>query len=358
MTQPDSHENMVDFASRLTAWQSRHGRHDLPWQGSRDPYTVWLSEIMLQQTQVATVIPYYLRFTARFPGIAALAAATEDEVLTLWSGLGYYSRARNLHRAAQWVMERHGGEFPRDFAAIQALPGIGRSTAAAIAAFAFGSRRAILDGNVKRVLARCFCIEGHPGEKAVENALWELAERLLPATHIESYTQGLMDLGASLCSRSRPRCGECPLQGECIAHLTGRTAELPTRNSRPPLPEKETALLVLLRNGEILLEKRPPTGIWGGLWSLPEIGVADDPAQAALARFGIETETFLTMPPVRHTFTHFRLHLHPLVAEALGQRHEARQGSALWLALADALDAALPTPIRKLLERLNHDQAA
>jgi len=184
---------MADFASRLIAWQRRHGRHDLPWQGSRDPYVVWLSEIMLQQTQVATVIPYYQRFTTRFPGIAALAAATEDEVLTLWSGLGYYSRARNLHRAAQLVMERHAGDFPRDFASIVALPGIGRSTAAAISAFAFGSRRAILDGNVKRVLARCFGIEGHPGAKAVENALWELAERLLPAAHIESYTQGLMD---------------------------------------------------------------------------------------------------------------------------------------------------------------------
>ncbi|MFA7241328.1 MAG: A/G-specific adenine glycosylase [Sulfuricellaceae bacterium] len=358
MNQPDAHENRAGFASRLTAWQCRHGRHDLPWQGSRDPYAVWLSEIMLQQTQVATVIPYYLRFTARFPDIAALAAATEDEVLVLWSGLGYYSRARNLHRAAQLVMARHGGELPRDFAAIQALPGIGRSTAAAIAAFAFGSRRAILDGNVKRVLARCFGIAGHPGGKAVENALWALAEQLLPTTHIESYTQGLMDLGASLCGRNRPRCGECPLRDECIAHLEGRTAELPTRKSRPPLPEKETALLMLLRDGEILLEKRPPTGIWGGLWSLPEIGLNDDPAQAALARFGVETEGFLALPPVRHTFTHFRLLLHPLVADALGQRHEARQSSALWLALPDALGAALPAPVRKLLERLDHGQAA
>jgi A/G-specific adenine glycosylase len=351
---------MPDFASRLIAWQRQHGRHDLPWQGNRDPYAVWLSEIMLQQTQVATVIPYYQRFAARFPTIKALAAASEDEVLTLWSGLGYYSRARNLHRAAQLVMARHAGElhsdfhsdFPRDFAAIQALPGIGRSTAAAISVFAFGSRRAILDGNVKRVLARCFGIEGYPGEKAVENALWELAERLLPSENIENYTQGLMDLGASLCSRSRPRCGECPLRGECVAHRDGRTAELPTRKARAPLPEKATAMLVLLRDGEILLEKRPPTGIWGGLWSLPEIGVDDDPALAALTRFGIEAKAFDALPLILHTFTHFRLHIRPLVAETLGQRQEVRQSSSLWLALPDALGAALPAPVRKLLERL------
>lgn len=349
MKQPKLNDNSAEFACLLTAWQCLHGRHDLPWQGSRDPYTVWLAEIMLQQTQVATVIPYFQRFTARFPGIAALAAATEDEVLALWSGLGYYSRARNLHRAAQMVLECYAGIFPRDFAAIQALPGIGRSTAAAIAVFAFGQRRAILDGNVKRVLARCFCIEGAPGEKAVENVLWELAERLLPDTQIESYTQGLMDLGASLCSRSRPRCGECPLQGGCIAHATGRTSELPIRKSRPPLPEKTIALLMLLRKGEILLEKRPPTGIWGGLWSLPEIGFDDDPAQAALACFGVEIETFQALPPVRHTFTHFRLHMHPLLAEVRSLRPEARQGGGLWLDLSEALGAALPAPIRKLI---------
>ncbi len=342
----------MDFATRLIAWQKQHGRHHLPWQGTRDPYRVWLSEIMLQQTQVATVIPYYQRFVARFPDIAALAAATQDEVLTLWSGLGYYSRGRNLHRAAQQVTASCGGEFPRGFTEIQTLPGIGRSTAAAVSVFAFGQRRAILDGNVKRVLARCFGIAGYPGEKPVEKRLWELAEELLPTVAIESYTQGMMDLGATLCTRSKPRCGECPLGAQCVALREGRSAELPTRKARAPLPEKECAMLVLLRDGEVLLEKRPPSGIWGGLWSLPEIAVGDDPAQAALARFGVEADTFRAMPSLRHTFTHFRLHIHPLQAEVRRCRPEAREESALWLALADALGAALPTPVRNLLTQL------
>jgi A/G-specific adenine glycosylase len=343
------------FAARLIDWQRQHGRHDLPWQRTRDPYVVWLSEIMLQQTQVATVIPYFHRFVARFPGIAALAAATEDEVLVLWSGLGYYSRARNLHRAAQRVMEHHGGNFPRVFEDVEGLHGIGRSTAAAVCVFAFGQRRAILDGNVKRVLARCFGVEGYPGEKSVENALWELAEKLLPATDIEAYTQGLMDLGATVCARAKPRCDACPLGAECVAQRDGRTAQLPARRSRPPLPEKETTMLVLLRDGEVLLEKRPPTGIWGGLWSLPEIAVGDDPAQAALARFGIEAGAFAPLPPIRHTFTHFRLHIRPVQAEVRRFRPEARQEAGLWLALPDALGAALATPVRNLLKHLNPD---
>jgi len=348
------------FSSAIIAWQRRHGRHDLPWQQSRDPYRVWLSEIMLQQTQVATVIPYYLRFLERFPDLAALAAAPEDDVLALWSGLGYYSRARNLHRAARQIAARHGGAFPADFAAIQELPGIGRSTAAAVAAFAFGQRRAILDGNVKRVLTRCFGIAGFPGEKAVEKQLWHLAETLLPATDIESYTQGLMDLGATLCSRAKPRCGKCPLAEECVAYRTGRTAEFPQRKARAPLPEKFSVFLVLLCDGQILLEKRPPTGIWGSLWSLPEIVPGDDPALAARQRFGFECGEFTALPPIRHTFTHFRLEIRPLLGYGSIKGDTARQGAALWLALPAALATALPTPVRKLLERLerhDHDQA-
>ncbi len=339
----------MDFARLLIDWQKQHGRHGLPWQVACAPYPVWLSEIMLQQTQVATVIPYYRRFLERFPDIAVLAAAEEDAVLALWSGLGYYSRARNLHRAAREVAARYGGQFPRGFAEILALPGIGRSTAAAVSVFAFGQRRAILDGNVKRVLARCFAVEGYPGAKAVENALWALAERLLPQDGIESYTQGLMDLGASLCARAKPRCGECPLAGLCVARRDGRTAELPWRKARPVLPEKEIALLVLLDGGEILLEKRPPTGIWGGLWSLPEVSLNGDPAQAALERYGVEATDFAALPPIRHTFTHFRLHIQPLRAEVRRHRPEARQAGAVWLALPDALGAALPAPVRKLL---------
>lgn len=340
------------FPARIVAWQRREGRHSLPWQGTRDPYRVWLSEIMLQQTQVATVIPYYARFLARFPDIAALAGASEDDVLALWSGLGYYSRGRNLHRAAQQISDLHGGAFPFDFAAIQALPGIGRSTAAAVAVFAFGQRRAILDGNVKRVLTRCYGIAGHPGEKAVENRLWTLAESLLPETAVESYTQGLMDLGATLCTRSKPRCAECPLGDVCVARHTGRQADFPQRKARAPLPHKATAMLMLIADGEILLEKRPSTGIWGGLWSLPEIACDDDPHAAARSRFGFEAGEFTALACLQHTFTHFRLEIRALLGYGSVRHPQARQGATLWLPLSDALGAALPTPVRKLLERL------
>jgi A/G-specific adenine glycosylase len=342
-----------DFAARLIGWQKQHGRHGLPWQDTHDAYAVWLSEIMLQQTQVATVIPYYRRFLARFPDVGALAAAHEDEVLALWSGLGYYSRARNLHRAAQAVLADHGGIFPREHAAVCGLPGIGRSTAAAVCVFAYGQGHAILDGNVKRVLARYFAIEGHPSEKKVENALWTLAEKLLPATDIEVYTQGLMDLGAGVCTRARPRCSDCPLNAQCLAKRDGRTAELPTRRVRAALPERESVLLMLLCKGEILLEKRPPSGIWGGLWSLPEIAPGDDPAQAARVRFGVELAGLACLPPRRHVFTHFRLRFTPVLARVRAFSPEARQPGALWLPLQEALGAALPAPVRKLIEELN-----
>ena len=244
------------FAPALIAWQKKHGRHDLPWQNTRDAYAVWLSEIMLQQTQVSAVIPYYRRFLERFPTIAALAAAPADDVLALWSGLGYYSRARNLHRAAQQVVAEHGGHFPQSQEAVMALPGIGRSTAAAILVFAFGKRGAILDGNVKRVLARVRGITGYPGDSAVAAKLWEEAERLLPKTGLRAYTQGLMDLGATVCARRNPRCTECPAQALCIAHRGGRTAELPTPKPRKALPQRRTLMLILQRAGEVLLEKR------------------------------------------------------------------------------------------------------
>ncbi|BCB25481.1 A/G-specific adenine glycosylase [Sulfurimicrobium lacus] len=340
---------MSGFASSLIQWQKAHGRHDLPWQDSRDPYAVWLSEIMLQQTQVSSVIPYYQRFLASFPDIAALAAATQDEVLAHWSGLGYYSRARNLHRAAQQVVERHGGIFPRDFEQILALPGIGRSTAAAISAFSFGVRRAILDGNVKRVLARYCAVEGHPGQKGVEALLWQHAEALLPQQGIEAYTQGLMDLGATVCSRSRPRCGECPVGRDCLAHHQGRQNELPSPRPRKALPERETAMLLLMRQGEIFLEKRPPTGIWGGMWSFPEISPADDPQEVSLARFGFETGLLEAFPAMQHTFTHFRLHIRPQRLEVQTIQPRANQPGGVWLGLQEALGAAIPTPVRKLL---------
>jgi A/G-specific adenine glycosylase len=344
---------MMNFAPHLMAWQKTHGRHDLPWQNTRDPYAIWVSEIMLQQTQVAAVIPYYRRFITRFPDVARLASASEDEVLRYWSGLGYYSRARNLHRAAEAVMRDHGGQFPRNIETIQLLPGIGRSTAAAIAAFAFGYRCAILDGNVKRVLTRCFGIEGWPGQPAVEKQLWALAEALLPESGIETYSQGLMDLGATLCARSKPACSECPLQERCIAQCRGLVGELPTPRPRKALAERETVMLLLRIGNEILLEKRPPSGIWGGLWSLPEIGRYEDARQAARQRLGLETEVLPPMPAFTHTFTHFRLRITPQPLQVTRQLPESRQAAMVWLDRDDALGAALPAPVRKLLQQLD-----
>lgn len=343
---------MSEFARKLIAWQQAHGRHDLPWQGTRDPYAVWVSEIMLQQTPVAAVIPYYRRFLERLPDLAALAAAPEDAVLALWSGLGYYGRARNLHRAAKAVMERHGGTFPADPALIAELPGIGRSTAAAIASFCFGRRLAILDGNVKRVLARRFGVEGHPGDRAVENALWQQAESLLPEDGIEAYTQGLMDLGATLCTRTKPRCDACPVGEDCVARRQGRVSDLPAPRPRKALPERETAMLLLVCHGEIYLEKRPPTGIWGGLWSLPEAAPGGDPAQAAAGRFGVVVESCLPLPALTHTFSHFRLRIAPWKLEARPDGKRAMEPGGLWLDLEEARGAALPAPVKKLISAI------
>ncbi|MFN3398474.1 MAG: A/G-specific adenine glycosylase, partial [Sulfurimicrobium sp.] len=270
-------------------------------------------------------------------------------VLAHWSGLGYYSRARNLHRAAQCVVERHGGIFPAEFEQVLALPGVGRSTAAAISAFAFGLRHAILDGNVKRVLARYFAVEGHPGAKGVEALLWQHAEALLPWQGIEAYTQGLMDLGATVCTRTRPRCEACPVGRDCLAHHQCRQNELPSPRPRKVLPERQTTMLLFLRKGEIYLEKRPPTGIWAGMWSFPEIAQAEDPRQASLARFGFEAGLLEPLPTLLHTFTHFRLRIRPQCLEVQSVQPRARQADGVWLDIEDALGAAIPAPVRKLL---------
>jgi A/G-specific adenine glycosylase len=311
------------FANRLVSWQRRHGRHDLPWQGTRDPYRIWLSEVMLQQTQVSAVIPYYERFLRRFPDVAALAAASEEEVLEQWSGLGYYARGRNLHRAARHIAQ-HG--FPRTAEAIAELPGVGRSTAAAIAAFAYGERAAILDGNVKRVLARAFGLSN-------EDSLWEQAERLLPARGIEAYTQALMDLGATVCTRRKPRCEACPVSRDCVARKEKRIDELPTPRARRELPERRVTWLVLRHDGAVLVERRPAPGIWGGLWCPPE-HVGKAPAGAK------------RLPPIDHGFTHFRLRIKPLLCD-VRRRTEGR-----WLRLEEADAAALPAPVKALLGRL------
>jgi len=343
------------FAQRIVAWQRTHGRHDLPWQHA-DAYRVWLSEIMLQQTQVATVIPYYLRFIEVFPNVAALAATSEENVLAHWSGLGYYARGRNLHRAARVIVEKHGGTFPRDFEQIQELPGIGRSTAAAICALALHQRRAILDGNVKRVLARHSGITGWPGDKKVEAQLWQQAEALLPQRDIAAYTQGLMDLGASVCVRSKPQCDTCPLQDDCIALDTNRTGELPAPRPKKSVPEKHCAFLLLRHGNDILLEKRPGSGIWGGLWCPPQF---DDEklARAWCARQGLEVASESRLTPFAHSFTHFRLHIAPVLLDVKNSPRRAEQPGRLWMATGEALQAAIPAPVRVLLKKLENGRS-
>ena len=338
------------FSERVIRWQRTHGRHGLPWQGTRDPYRVWLSEVMLQQTQVATVRPYFERFVARFPDVRSLAAAGEDEVMAHWSGLGYYARARNLHRAAREVADRFGGAFPCRFEDLATLPGVGRSTAGAIAAFCAGERRAILDGNVRRVLARHAGIDGDTTSAATLARLWSEAEARLPSEGIEAYTQGIMDLGADVCAR-KPACRVCPVADDCVARAADRVHELPAPRSRATPRRRRIAMLVVLSQGEVLLEKRPPTGIWGGLWSLPEVACEADPAQALAARYGLQPRSVEALAPFEHAFTHFTLEVSPWRIHAARQPIAAERG-ATWLSLGELPGAALPSPIRKLLNSL------
>ncbi len=338
------------FAQRLIAWQRRHGRHDLPWQRDRDPYRVWLSEIMLQQTQVATVIPYFERFVAAFPDVRALAAASRDDVLARWSGLGYYRRAHHLHDAARAIVDRHGGAFPQNADAIAELPGIGRSTAAAIAAFVFGERQPILDGNVKRVLARHRGVDGFPGDARVASKLWKHAEQLLPQRgDIAAYTQGLMDLGATVCTRANPQCDACPVAADCVARATGRVDALPAARPRKALPQRDVRVLVVERANEWLLERRPASGVWGGLWSLPEVALDADVAHACRERFGVDVASSEPLAPIAHGFTHYKLTMHPQRLRVTGRARHASEPGAVWLGRDEALAAALPAPIRRLL---------
>lgn len=347
------------FARSVIAWQKQSGRHDLPWQNTRDAYRIWLSEIMLQQTQVAAVISYYQRFLLRFPDIHSLAMAPVDDVMAHWSGLGYYTRARNLHKCAQTIVATYAGVFPADPALLSDLPGIGRSTAAAISAFAYAGRAAIMDGNVKRVFARVFGIEAYPGEKAVETALWQRAEALLPEQDIASYTQGLMDLGATLCSRGKPDCSACPLRPRCVAFASGRTKDLPVRKPKKAIPEKHTSMLLVTDRDQVLLEKRPDIGIWGGLYSLPELfgqtgnELALDQVALAqkLAPFGV-VATCQRLPAFSHAFTHFKLHIAPYHIGLARRLEIAGQLNHVWLPSEELADAALPAPVKKLLLRV------
>jgi len=346
----------MKFSDRLVAWQRRHGRHGLPWQGTRDAYRIWLSEIMLQQTQVATVIPYYLRFLERFADVRALAAAPIDEVMAAWAGLGYYSRARNLHRCAQAIVAGHAGAFPSSAAKLEQLPGIGRSTAAAIAVFAFGERSAILDGNVKRVFARHFGVDGTPGAAATERILWDLATAQLPNDDIEPYTQGLMDLGATICLRVRPRCGACPVRSTCIALRDERIAELPTPRPLRTRPLRAATLALITDSaGAILLERRAPTGIWGGLLSAPEFDadLSDSALQAAIAkRYGLCGSVEQRLETVRHEFSHYSFLMHPRVVRATGATVMSEAAGLAWLDAGEVEHAALPAPLRRLLRTL------
>jgi len=342
------------IASPVLEWFDRHGRKDLPWQLNVDPYRVWVSEIMLQQTQVMTVIPYFERFVETFPTVRDLAAADEDRVLHLWTGLGYYARARNLHRAARQVCGELGGNFPDTVEGLCQLPGIGRSTAGAIVSIAYRRRAAILDGNVKRVLARYHAVAGWPGEVAVARRLWEIAEAYTPDGRVADYTQAMMDLGATVCTRASPRCGHCPLGPGCAARSSGSQAAYPGRKPKKALPVRETTfLMVRAPGGDIWLEKRPGAGIWGGLWCFPELEDAGKSAAWCVDRFSLNPEAVEPWEPFRHTFSHYHLDIQPVLATlpALpGAVMEA--GDRLWYNRRQPQEIGLAAPVAGLLARL------
>ena len=340
------------FSAQVVEWQRQHGRHTLPWQNTRDPYRVWLSEVMLQQTQVATVLAYYARFLHAFPDVAALAAARLDDVLALWSGLGYYSRARNMHRCAQAVVADHGGRFPSHSTVLATLPGIGRSTAAAIAAFCFGERVAILDGNVKRVLARVLAFDGDLAVAAQERALWAQATALLPDEGIEAYTQGLMDLGATVCLARVPQCGSCPVVGSCVAAREARQQHYPVKTRKLKRSRREHVWLWLKWRDKVWLQQRPATGVWAGLWSLPEFDTVAAFEQASAPWPGAPEP----LPSFTHVLTHLDWTLHPVRWTVPARTATPRVAQLVspwptgrWFSLDEALVSGLPAPLRKLL---------
>ena len=344
------------FSTAVLRWYAAHGRKNLPWQREPTPYRVWVSEVMLQQTQVTTVIGYFERFMERFPDVVALADAELDAVLHLWSGLGYYARARNLHKAACRIRDAHGGVFPQSIDAVQALPGVGRSTAGAILALACGQHHAILDGNVKRVLARYHAVAGWPGEAAVLTQLWAFAEDHTPAQRVAAYTQAMMDLGATVCTRTRPQCDRCPLAAGCVARASGRQRDFPGARPRRSLPVRATHML-LVRNGQgaVLLQQRPPVGIWGGLWSFPEVESPAAGGDWCARQFGRGVDRIEAWPVLRHSFTHFHLDITPLLID-LGESRAAgvlEGRPAVWYNTRTENDPrGLAAPVQRLLDRL------
>ncbi len=348
---------MTDFANRLLDWFDHSGRKHLPWQQDITPYRVWVSEIMLQQTQVSTVIPYFERFMATFPTVEHLAAAPVDQVLNLWTGLGYYARARNLHRSAQQVVESLDGEFPTTVEALEQLPGIGRSTAGAIVSIACGGRAPILDGNVKRVLARHRAIDGWPGKTDVLKQLWSVAEATTPDQRVADYTQAIMDLGATVCTRSRPSCVICPVMSDCRGRIEGEAERYPGKKPRKTIPERTRYYLQAINSaGELLLERRPDTGIWGGLWCFPEFDDSTALADWWADHLGVPPPTFAPQPVIQHTFTHFKLELRPLYAAlATPAPDSVADGATLrWFSLDQDIDVGLPAPVATAIERLRH----
>lgn len=350
----------MQIAPALLAWAERHGRHDLPWQLERTPYRVWVSEIMLQQTQVGTVLSYYQRFMQRLPSVSDLAAAPIDEVLHLWSGLGYYARARHLHQAAREVLRDYGGELPSDPEQLMRLPGIGRSTAAAIVALAYGRRATILDGNVKRVMTRLFAVDGAAGSAATEQRLWECAERCTPdEAAAAAYTQAIMDLGALVCTRTRPLCQQCPLSTHCVAYQTGRTHELPRPRIRAPRPLRRAVLLLVQRaDGAVLLHRRSGRGVWAGLWTPPEFTDATQAREYAQRELLGAQIDVVPQPPLRHRFTHFDFEMIPLRARCVGlQPRVAEENSTLWYQAQATARIGLPASIAMLLRTIERDEA-
>ena len=338
-----------DFAQRVLDWYDLHGRKDLPWQQGMTPYRVWVSEIMLQQTQVATVIPYYERFMQALPDVHALAAASDDEVLHLWTGLGYYSRARNLHKAAKLVVGEHAGEFPRSIEGLIELPGIGRSTAGAVASLSMGIWAPILDGNVKRVLARFGAVEGWPGEKKVHDRLWSMAERYTPQNRVQHYTQAMMDMGATLCTRTKPSCLLCPLKDGCEARMLGEPTRFPSSKPRKVVPIRQCVMPLLMnQDGEVWLQRRPPSGLWGGLWCPPQLDGEEELAQW-LGGQALRVHSRESLPALRHTFSHFHLDIQPLLLRVDASAGVAEVG-LVWYNLRQPSRLGLAAPVKKLLK--------
>jgi A/G-specific adenine glycosylase len=342
------------FSEQLLAWYDVHGRKDLPWQQNPTPYEVWLSEIMLQQTQVSTVIPYYLRFTEQFPTVSHLANADVDNVLSLWTGLGYYARARNLHKAAKYIVENHDAKLPDNLEQLMALPGIGRSTAGAIMTLGFHQNYPILDGNVKRVLTRFFAIEGWPSKKEIENRLWLEAERLLPDKRIANYIQAQMDLGATLCTRSKPRCNDCPLKMDCRAYAQGNPTKFPTPKPKKATPIKYTNWIIVLNDkNEVLLTKRPATGIWGGLWTFPEVIDATTIRDYCSTNLSLSVDAISELTPFQHVFSHFKLNIQPFVISTKHISNAVNENNTVnWYKIDDALTLGLPAPVKTVLTSL------